>query len=130
MEVDAQQTGTLRDIYEDNLVAESHFRYIAKGGIAYNHVADTYVALFSTFMRCGLWEAVSILDGLLKNEATIKPTIVHADTQGQSTAGILGLCYLLGIELHAPHQKLEGSGISFDQIIIKTQPTETLILFF
>jgi TnpA family transposase len=90
--------GTLRDIYEDNLVAESHFRYLAKGGIAYNHVADTYVALFSTFMRCGLWEAVSILDGLLKNDAIIKPTIVHADTQGQSTV-VFGLSHLLGIKL-------------------------------
>ena len=90
--------GTLRDIYEDNLMAESHFRYISKGGISYNHIADTYVALFSTFMRCGLWEAVAILDGLLKNDSTIKPTTVHADTQGQSTV-VFGLAHLLGIKL-------------------------------
>ena len=93
--------GTLRDIYEDNLMAESHFRYIAKGGISYNHIADTYVALFSTFMRCGLWEAVAILDGLLKNNSTLKPTTVHADTQGQSTV-VFGLAHL-GYQAHASH---------------------------
>lgn len=90
--------GTLRDIYEDNILAESHFRYVSKGGICYNHVADTYVALFSTFMRCGLWEAVAILDGLLQNDSTVKPTTIHADTQGQSTV-VFGLAHLLGIKL-------------------------------
>jgi TnpA family transposase len=38
------------------------------------------------------------LDGLLKNDAIIKPTIVHADTQGQSTV-VFGLSHLLGIKL-------------------------------
>jgi TnpA family transposase len=90
--------GTLCDIYENNLLAESHFRYMAKGGIAYHHISDTYVALFSTFMRCGLWEAVAILDGLLQNDSIIRPTTVHADTQGQSTV-VFGLAYLLGIQL-------------------------------
>lgn len=90
--------GTLRNIYEDNLLAESHFRYKAKGGIAYNHISDTYVALFSTFIPCGVWEAVEIIDGLLKNDSSVKPNIVHADTQGQS-AVVFGLCYLLGIRL-------------------------------
>ncbi len=75
----------MQNIYEDNLLAEAHFRYKAKGGIAYNHIADTYVALFSTFMPCGLWEAVEIIEGLLKNDSDIQPHIVHADTQGQST---------------------------------------------
>ncbi len=90
--------GTLRDIYDDNILAESHFRYMSKGGICYNHVADTYVALFSTFMRCGLWEAVAILDGLLQNDSAVRPTTIHADTQGQSTV-VFGLAHLLGIKL-------------------------------
>ena len=89
--------GTLRNIYEDNLLVESHIRYLAKGGIAYNHICDTYVALFSTFIPCGVWEA-EIIDGLLKNESSLKPNIVHADTQGQSTV-VFGLSYLLGIKL-------------------------------
>lgn len=90
--------GTLRDIYEDNLLAESHIRYHGKGGIAYHHIADTYVALFSTFIPCGVWEAVEIIEALLKNQSFIKPDTIHADTQGQSTV-VFGLAYLLGIKL-------------------------------
>lgn len=90
--------GTLLEIYEDNLLVESHIRYNAKGGIAYNHIADTYVALFSTFIPCGVWEAVEILEGLLKNQSNIQPDTIHADTQGQSTV-VFGLSYLLGIKL-------------------------------
>ena len=44
-----------------------------------------YIALFSHFIPCGVWEAIYILEGLLKNTSDIQPTIVHADTQGQST---------------------------------------------
>ena len=45
-----------------------------------------------------VWEAVYILDGLLKNKSDIQPDTVHADTQGQS-APVLGLATLLGISL-------------------------------
>ena len=90
--------GTLRSIYDDNLLAEAHFRYKAKGGIAYNHIADTYVALFSSFIPCGVWEAIEIIEGLLKNDSDIQPRIVHSDTQGQSTV-VFGVSALLGITL-------------------------------
>lgn len=33
--------GTLRKIYSQNLLAEAHFRYQAKGGIAYHHISDS-----------------------------------------------------------------------------------------
>lgn len=33
-----------------------------------------------------MWEAVYILDGLLKNQLDIQPDTIHADTQGQSEA--------------------------------------------
>lgn len=45
-----------------------------------------------------MWEAVYILDGLLKNRSDIQPDTLHADTQGQS-APVFALSYLLGIEL-------------------------------
>ena len=77
--------GTMRKIYQENLTAEYHIRYGSIGGIAYHHVADNYIALFSTFIPCGVWEAVEILEGLLKNESDLQPKIIHADTQGQST---------------------------------------------
>ena len=80
------------------MLSEYHIRYGGYGGIGYYHVSDTYVALFSHFIPCGVWEAVYILDGLLKNRSDIQPDTVHADTQGQSTP-VFGLAYLLGIDL-------------------------------
>jgi len=66
--------------------------------VAYHHISDTYIALFSHFVACGVWEAVYILDGLLKNKADeLQPMTVHADTQGQSETAF-GLARLLGIK--------------------------------
>ncbi|SCK63108.1 Transposase and inactivated derivatives, TnpA family [Streptomyces sp. AmelKG-E11A] len=74
--------GTHMDTYLDNLLAETSVRYGKPGGIAYHHVSDTYIALFTHFIPCGVWEAVYIIEGLLKNTSEVKPTTVHADTQG------------------------------------------------
>jgi len=90
--------GTHFETYEDNLLAEHHIRYGKTGGIAYRHVADNYIALFSRFIACGTYEATYILDALLQNLSDVKPSRVHADTHGQSAA-VFGLAYLLGIEL-------------------------------
>lgn len=94
----ASADGTKYDLSEQNLMAEYHIRYGGYGGIAYHHVSDLYVALFSHFINCGTWEAVYIIDGLLKNDSEIQPDTLHADTQGQTTT-VFGLSYLLGIEL-------------------------------
>lgn len=94
----AAADGTPYDIYEENLFAEYHIRYGGYGGIAYHHIADNYIALFSHFIPCGVWEAVYILDGLLKNKSDVQPDTIHADTQGQSTP-VFGLSHLLGIKL-------------------------------
>lgn len=90
--------GTLRNIYDDNLFAETHIRYGLKGGISFHHVADNYIAFFSTFMTCGVWEAVAIIEGLLKNLSQLQPDIIHGDTQSQSVV-IFGLAYLFNIKL-------------------------------
>ncbi len=90
--------GTICYIREENLIAEYHIRYGHRGGIAYHHVSDQYIALFSTFIPCGVWEAVEIIEALLKNQSDIKPDTIHADTQGQSTV-VFALAYLLGIKL-------------------------------
>lgn len=94
----AAADGTKYDLYEQNLLSEYHIRYGGYGGIAYHHVADSYIALFSHFIPCGTWEAVYIIEGLLKNTSEIQPNIIHADTQGQSTP-VFALSYLLGIQL-------------------------------
>ena len=65
--------GTKWDVYEQNLLSEYYIRYGGWGGIGYYHVSDTYIALFSSFISCGVWEAVHILDGLLENKSDIRP---------------------------------------------------------
>ncbi len=94
----AAADGTKWDVYEQNLLSEYHIRYGGYGGIGYYHVSDTYIALFSHFIPCGVWEAVYILDGLLNNKSDIQPDTVHSDTQGQS-APVFALAHLLGIKL-------------------------------
>jgi TnpA family transposase len=94
----AAADGTKYELAENSLLAEYSIRYGGYGGIAYHHVSDTYIALFSHFIPCGVWEAIYILEGLLKNTSDIQPTTVHADTQGQSTP-VHALAFLLGIKL-------------------------------
>lgn len=94
----AAADGTHISLIQNNLIGEQHIRYGAYGGIAYHQISDTYVALFCNFIACGVWEAVYILDGLLKNTSKLQPDTVHADTQGQSEP-VFGLSYLLGIKL-------------------------------
>lgn len=90
--------GTKWDIYEQNLLAEYHIRYGSYGGIGYYHVSDTYIALFSHFIPCGVYEAVYLLDALIKNQSDIQPDTVHGDTHSQSVI-VFALAYLLGIKL-------------------------------
>jgi TnpA family transposase len=90
--------GTHVPLRENNLLGSRHIRYGGYGGIAYHHIADSYIALFTSFIPCGVWEAIHILDGLIKNRSTIQPDTLHADTQGQSEP-VFGLARLLGIKL-------------------------------
>jgi TnpA family transposase len=62
----AAADGTHFETYEDNLLAEHHIRYGKTGGIAYRHIADNYIALFSRFIACGTYEATYILDASLQ----------------------------------------------------------------
>ena len=90
--------GTMVDTLLENLLAERHIRYGGYGGIAYQHVADNYIALFSHFIPCGVWEAVYIIEGLL--EAALGGGSGHdpCDTQGQSFP-VHALAHLFGFEL-------------------------------
>ena len=95
---DGLADGTHVALRENSLLGSRHIRYGGDGAIAYHHIADSYVALFTTAIPCGVWEAVHILDGLLKNESCLQPDTLHADTQGQS-APVFGLSRLLAIRL-------------------------------
>lgn len=94
----ASADGTKWEVHEQNLLSEYHIRYGGYGGIAYYHVSDTYIALFSHFIPCGIYEAIYILDGLIKNASDIQPDMIHGDTHSQSFT-VFGLAYLLGIKL-------------------------------
>jgi transcriptional regulator with XRE-family HTH domain len=45
--------GTHMDTYLNNLLAETSVRHGKPGGIAYHHISDTYIALFTHFIPCG-----------------------------------------------------------------------------
>jgi hypothetical protein len=90
--------GTHVKLRENNLMGSTHIRYGGYGGIAYHHIAGTYIALFTSFISCGVWEGVHILDAFQKNRSKIQPDTLHADTQGQSEP-IFGLSRTLGIKL-------------------------------
>jgi TnpA family transposase len=94
----AAADGTQWNLYEQNLMAEHHIRYGGYGGIGYYHVSDKYIALYSRFIPCGVYEGNYILDGLLENTSDIQPDTVHGDTQAQSFP-VFGLAHLLGINL-------------------------------
>lgn len=90
--------GTQYDMYQENLLAGYHFRYRKTGAVAYRHVANNYIANFGHFIPPGIWEAVYVIEGLMKSRSSIKADTVHSDTQGQSET-VFAFTYLLGIKL-------------------------------
>jgi TnpA family transposase len=54
--------------------------------------------LFSHFIPCGVWEAVYIIEGLLRQQSDAEPDTIHADTQGQSYP-VHALAHLFGFQL-------------------------------
>ncbi|WSC84350.1 transposase [Streptosporangium sp. NBC_01756] len=60
------------------------------------------MALFSHLIPCGVWKAVYIIEGLLKNASEIQPDTIHADTQGQSLP-VFGLAALMGFDVSGHH---------------------------
>nr|WP_255519996.1 transposase [Cupriavidus sp. IK-TO18] len=75
-----------------------HHRYRKMGAVAYRHVADNYIAVFRHFIPPGIWEAIYVIEGLLKAGLSVEADTVHADTQGQSAA-VFAFTHLLGIKL-------------------------------
>ncbi|GAT71038.1 transposase [Planomonospora sphaerica] len=70
--------GTHVETYIDNLLADTSIRYGGVGGIVYHYVADTYVGLFSRFIPCGVWEAVHLIEGLVR----LRSDAAHPQLQG------------------------------------------------
>lgn len=55
------------------------------GGIAYQYISDTYVALFFRFIPCGVWEAVHLIEGLLANDSDIQLSTVHPTPRARTS---------------------------------------------
>lgn len=90
--------GTKWEVYSKNLMAQYHIRYRGYGGIAYYHVSNNYIALFSNFITCGVYEGRYLLDGIEEIDSDHRPEFVHGDTHSQSFV-IFALAYLLGIKI-------------------------------
>jgi len=90
--------GTFWDMYQQNLLAADHIRYVRYGGVGYYHVSDQYIALFSNFISCGVHESIYLLDGIVENDSDIKPNKVHGDSWAQSEV-LFGLASLLGVSI-------------------------------
>ena len=76
----AAADGTKLELARENLLSAYHIRYGGYGGIAYYHIADTYITLCSHFLSCGTWEGLYLIDGLIHNTSAIQPDVIHADT--------------------------------------------------
>jgi TnpA family transposase len=90
--------GTQYDFYDNNLLAGYHFRYRKMGAVAYRHVANNYIAVSRHFIPPGIWEAVYVIEGLMKAGLSVEADAVYSDTQGQS-ASVFAFTYLMGIQL-------------------------------
>lgn len=139
--------GTQIPLRKNNMLGEQHIRYGGYGGIAYHHISGEYIALFSHFISCGVWEAVYILDALLLNKSVYQPDTLHADTHGQSEP-VFALAHLLGIKLfprmrtwndvtfYRPHKKtkykhidsLFGKAVDWDLIETHWQDMMQVVL--
>jgi TnpA family transposase len=64
--------GSQIETWEKNLLAESSIRYGGFDGIAFRLISDTYIALFSHFIPCGVWEAV-VHPGLAAGQRVRRP---------------------------------------------------------
>ena len=90
--------GTQFDFYDNNLTVGYHFRYRKLGAVAYRHVADNYIAVFCHFIPPGIWEAVYVIEGLMKQPVSMRAANVCGDTQAQA-ATVFAFTHLSGIHL-------------------------------
>jgi TnpA family transposase len=118
--------GTHIALVEHNLLGAHHVRYGRFGGMAYHHISDTSIALLSHFIAYGVWEAVYILDGLLKNLSALSPHTLCADTHGQAEP-VFGLAALLGMTL-MPRRRT-WTDVTFSRVDCATSYTPIDALF-
>jgi Tetratricopeptide repeat/Tn3 transposase DDE domain len=100
-------------------------RAFGYGGIAYRHVSNTNLALFSHFIPCGVWEAVYIIEGLLKSTFDIQPTSsmpIPKASRCRTSASVPA-----GLWPAAPHPKLARPGLLPPDEQTRYQHIDTLL---
>ena len=88
------------------LHSSMHLRYFGaldRAITVYTHISDQCSVFNTEILSCATKEAVYVLDGLLDNQAIVRPFEHSTDTAG-FTEIIFALCYLLGISFQ-PHFK-------------------------
>jgi TnpA family transposase len=86
--------GTQVDTWENNILAESHIRY---GGIAYRHISDTYIALFSHFIPWGVGGRLH--HRRVAAQRLRRPARHHPRGHPGQSLPVFGLAALLGFDL-------------------------------
>jgi TnpA family transposase len=61
-------------------------------------VADNYIANFRSFIPPGVFEALYVIEGLMKAGLSVQADTVYSDTHGQSET-VFAFTHLLGIQL-------------------------------
>ncbi len=93
-------------MYKQNLLAAHHIRYGRYGGVAYYHVSDQYIALYSNFISCGVHESVYLLDGIIANDSDIRANKVHGDSWAQTEALSLSFSSMDEIQFEDVYNKV------------------------
>lgn len=84
--------------WDQNIMAEWHFRYKGKGVMIYWHVDQKSACIYSQLKTCTSSEVAAMLEGLLLNYSSDDITGSYVDTHGQSEVGF-ALTHLLGFNL-------------------------------
>lgn len=83
----------------NSLTARHHFRYKGTRSILlYQHVTSSCICFFSQALLCSVYEAIHMLDGIIKHRTNLEPVINICDSHGKSDF-VFGLAYLLNVHI-------------------------------
>lgn len=86
-------------VQKSSLLASFYPRYFGhydRAVTVYTHTSDQHSVFHTDVISCSAREAVYVLDGLLENSTSLRPTSHFTDTHGY-TEHLFALCHLLGL---------------------------------
>lgn len=84
-----------------------YFGYYARAVTIYTHTSDQHSVFHTDVIACSAREAIYVLDGILENSTSLRPTTHCTDTHGY-TEHLFALCHLLGISFMPRIKDLKG----------------------